>query len=85
MPVIGFLGSATMEAFATYVGTFRQGLAEAGYAEDRNVAIKYRWADRQYDRLSGIVADFLRDQTVLIVVTGSTADKQPRRQPKLFP
>ena len=76
MPAIGFLGSATMVGFANYVAAFRQGLAEAGYAQDRNVAIKYRWADGQYDRMRGIVADFLRDQTVLIVLTGSTAAVQ---------
>jgi putative tryptophan/tyrosine transport system substrate-binding protein len=76
MPVIGFLGSATMHGFATYVAAFRQGLAEAGYAEDRDVIIKYRWADGQYDRMPGIVGDFLRDQSVLIVPTGNTAAVQ---------
>jgi putative ABC transport system substrate-binding protein len=65
-----------MLGFATYVTAFRQGLAKTGYAEDRNVAIKYRWADGRYDRMSGIVAEFLRDQAVIIVLTGSTATVQ---------
>ena len=76
MPVIGFLGSATRDGFATYVTAFQHGLAETGQVEGRHVAIDYRWADGQYDRMPTMVADFLRDQTVLIVVTGSTAAVQ---------
>jgi putative ABC transport system substrate-binding protein len=76
MPVIGFLGSATRNGFATYVAAFHEGLAEIGYVEDRNLAIEYRWADGQYDRIPAMIADFLRDQTVVIVVAGSTAAVQ---------
>jgi putative ABC transport system substrate-binding protein len=76
MPVIGFLGSATLNGFATYLAAFHQGLAEIGYVEARNVAIEYRWADGQYDRIPAMITDFLRDQTVVIVVAGSTAAVQ---------
>jgi hypothetical protein len=52
MPVVGFLHSGTPETYATIVAAFRQGLSEAGYVEDQNVAIEFRWARGQYDRLS---------------------------------
>jgi putative tryptophan/tyrosine transport system substrate-binding protein len=76
MPVIGFLGSATADAFAAYVTAFHRGLGEIGYVEGRNVSIEYRWAEGQYDRMPALVADFLRRQTVVIAVTGSTAAVQ---------
>jgi putative ABC transport system substrate-binding protein len=51
MPVIGFLNGASAELSAHYVRPFRQGLSETGYVEGRNVAIEFRWANGQYDRL----------------------------------
>ncbi len=60
MPVIGFLGSATPDAYAAYVTAFRRGLGETGCVEGRNVAIEYRWAEGQYDRMPALVADLLR-------------------------
>jgi putative ABC transport system substrate-binding protein len=49
MPVIGLLGSATAREWAPSVAAFLRGLSEAGFAEGRDVAIEYRWAENQYD------------------------------------
>jgi putative tryptophan/tyrosine transport system substrate-binding protein len=57
MPVIGYLGAGLAVPSAHLVAAFRQGLNEAGFAEGRNVAIEYRWAEGQYDRLPALAAD----------------------------
>jgi putative tryptophan/tyrosine transport system substrate-binding protein len=73
MPMIGFLNSASPDGYAPYVAAFRQGLKEAGYVEGQNVAIEYRWAEGQYDRLSELAADLLRHKVKVLAATSSPA------------
>jgi len=67
MPVVGFLNSASPDLFGHLVRAFHQGLSETGYAEGSNVAIDYRWADNQYNRLSALVGELVRRQVAVIV------------------
>ena len=67
MPVVGLLHSASPGPFARAVDAFRQGLNQTGYVEGRNVAVEYRWAEGQYERLPGLAADLVRLQVSVIV------------------
>ena len=64
---IGVLGSATAEGWAPFMAALRRGLAETGYVEGQNLAIEYRWADGQYDRLPALAAELVRAQPSAIV------------------
>src|SRR5262249_30072418 len=66
LPVIGFLGSSAPVDRARYLTAFRQGLRDPGYIEGQNVAIEYRWAQDQYDRLPDLSADLVRRQVTVI-------------------
>ena len=72
MPVIGFLGSESSTRSVNDLRAFHQGLRETGYVEGRNVAIEYRWADGQNDRVPALMADLMRHQVSVIAVPGST-------------
>ena len=73
MPVIGFLGSQSAETVADYLRAFRQGLKDAGYVEGETIAVEYRWAEGQVDRLPDLVADLARRRVALLVSGGGPA------------
>jgi ABC-type uncharacterized transport system substrate-binding protein len=69
-PVVGFLRTTVAAGSAHLVGAFRQGLNEAGFVEGHNVAVEYRWADDQDDRIPGMAAELVRRQAAVIVANG---------------
>ena len=72
MPVIGFLSIASPGLYARYVSAVREGLAEIGYVEGKNVRIEHRWAEGDYDRLPALAADLVRRKVDVIIATGGT-------------
>jgi putative ABC transport system substrate-binding protein len=72
LPVIGILGSASAESYASLLAEFMQGLRETDVAEGQNVAIESRWANDQYDRLPSMAADLVRTGVSLIVAIGNS-------------
>jgi putative ABC transport system substrate-binding protein len=73
MPAIGYLHSGSPGPLTQEVAAFRQGLYETGYVEGQNVAIKYRWAEGQRNRLPGLAADLVRQQVTAIAAIGGDA------------
>jgi putative ABC transport system substrate-binding protein len=71
MPVIGFLGAGSLDSYILYLAAFRKGLNEAGFVEGQNLAIEYRWAEGQYDRMADFAAELVRRRVALIAVPGS--------------
>jgi putative tryptophan/tyrosine transport system substrate-binding protein len=73
MPVIGVLGATTLDGYTERLRAFRQGLRETGHVEGENVAIEYRWAENQMDRLPVLAAELVRRRVAVIVTTGGNA------------
>jgi putative tryptophan/tyrosine transport system substrate-binding protein len=74
IPVIGFLRSTPSASFMHFVAAFQQGLKEEGFVEGQNVAIEYRWADNQLDRLPGLAAELIQRQVAVIVGNTQAAE-----------
>ena len=88
MSVIGYLSSSSAVDYQIETVPFLQGLKEAGYVEGQNVAIEYRWAENQYDRLPALAADLVRRRVAVIVAHGApeaVAAKAARPYPSPFP
>jgi len=73
MPVIGFLGAGSLETYVLYLAAFRKGLNEAGFVEGQNVAVEYRWAEGQYERMAELAADLVRRRVTVIAVPVSSS------------
>src|SRR5712692_10043271 len=73
LPVIGYLSSGSAKGFATRLAAFRQGLQETGYREGQSVAIEYRWAEGQHDRLPALAADLVSRSVSVIAAIGGPA------------
>src|SRR3954465_11328837 len=70
---IGFLSSASPEAFAPMFAAFRAALYEAGYEEGRNITLEHRWADGRYELLPDMAAELVARKVAVIVASGSAA------------
>src|SRR5216684_314959 len=68
--VVGLLSGAPREVIQPLVRDLADGMAEAGYVEGRNLAIEYRWAEGQYDRLPALAEELVRQQVQVIITTG---------------
>jgi putative ABC transport system substrate-binding protein len=71
IPLVGVLSSTSPAARAGAVAAFHRGLGEGGYVEDRNVALAFRWAENQYDRLPGLAADLVQRRAAVIAYFGA--------------
>src|SRR5271165_3689208 len=85
IPVIGFLGGATLGTNASVVAAFRRGLSETGYAEGQNVVIDYRWAERRYDRLPALAADLVTRKVDLFAANDIASSRAAKSETRSIP
>ena len=83
MPVIGYLNIGSPDAYTERLRAFHQGLKDTGYLEGENVAIEYRWAYNQLDRLPALVADLLRRPVAVIVANNMSRPDRARENAHL--
>ena len=80
MRVIGWLSGAAAAGYVPFLAAFREGLKEAGYVEGQNVAIEYRWADGNYDRLPALAAELVALKVDLIAASGGDASSRAAKE-----
>jgi putative ABC transport system substrate-binding protein len=85
IPVIGHLGALSADDNRNFTVAFLQGLKEAGYVDGQNVAVEYRWAENQYDRLPALAADLVRRRVAVIFAAGSTAARAAKAATPTIP
>jgi putative ABC transport system substrate-binding protein len=86
MPIVGFLSTQSAELdYKNVTASFLQGLKETGYVAGQNVAIEYRWAENQYDRLPSLAADLVRLRVALIVASGTPATLAAKAATAIIP
>jgi putative ABC transport system substrate-binding protein len=73
IPLVGFLNSASLEAFPDRLRAFQRGLKETGFVEGENVTVLYRWAENQFDRIPELAADLVRRRVAVIAVNTPAA------------
>ena len=71
VPVIGFLAAVSSDGFTDRLRAFREGLKQTGFSEGENIAVEYRWAENQLDRLPALAADLVGRRAAVIVCIGS--------------
>jgi ABC-type uncharacterized transport system substrate-binding protein len=80
MPVVGFLSSGSPHAFAAFAKAFQEGLRQEGFVEGRNVAIDYRWAEGQFEKLDALATELVTGRVALIAATGGMRSAQAAKK-----
>src|SRR5215831_12924090 len=83
-PIVGVLDAGSAEGDADLITAFRQALSEAGYIEDQNVAIEYRWAEGKYDRLPILTAELIQLQPAVLFAPGLPAALSVKQRQRRF-
>jgi putative ABC transport system substrate-binding protein len=85
LPVVGFLHYASPNTLAHLAGAVRDGLKDTGFIEGQNVAIEYRWAEGNYNRMPALAADLVSRKVVVIVAGGNVAAQSSKRATSSIP
>jgi putative ABC transport system substrate-binding protein len=85
LPVVGYLDATWLETSRERIAAVHRGLSETGYVEGRNLAVEYRWAENQFDRLPVLAADLVRRRVAVIVAGGTEAALAAKAATSIIP